>query len=160
MACREYERRLAELEDYLEGALAPSAAQAVEAHLAGCGDCREAVAAAREATLLLREGLEAAGEPSPFFWARLRAHLRAVPAPTMGEFWQSLEVLARRLAWTAALGVVVLGGYVAAFDLPQRHAPPAPVATETRELFPEPAQRPADHEEVLVVLSDRNGPPR
>jgi anti-sigma factor RsiW len=70
-----------ELTAYLDGALAPAARDAVEAHLAGCPGCR----AARDrlaATLALLRRLPVASAPSPRFEQRLFTRLAAErPAP-------------------------------------------------------------------------------
>ena len=49
MACRTYEHRLHELEDYLDGRLAGPALDSLTAHLAQCADCRADVEAASAA---------------------------------------------------------------------------------------------------------------
>lgn len=51
------ERTRDRLDPYLDDDLAPGAAAEVEAHLAGCPDCRSELAAARRLRAALREGL-------------------------------------------------------------------------------------------------------
>jgi anti-sigma factor RsiW len=67
-----------QLSALLDGALAPAARVAVEAHLAGCAPCR-AERARLSSTLATLGRLPAAPEPSPYFAARLAARLAAEP---------------------------------------------------------------------------------
>ena len=150
MACKLFEHRLNDLEDFAGGTLEGAALAEVGHHVAECAPCREEVDAARACGALLREAFEPAGEPSGVFWQRVQAGIRAATSP--GEFWTSLEWLARRLAWGAALAVLLLGAFAAAEDYQKLRE--WAQATEIRELFPEPAQQPASNEELLITLSE------
>lgn len=150
MACKQYEDRLSNLEDLLDGNLQGTARDELTRHLDECASCREEVEAARECSLLLREGLEPAPEPSGAFWYRVQAGIRTALSP--GDFWTSLEWLARRLAWGAGLAVLVLGAFAAAEDYAKLREWAR--SSEIRELFPEPAQQPASNEEVLLTLAE------
>jgi len=157
MACKEYEERLNLLEDYVGGpeasGLSTAEREQVRAHLAVCAACREEVEAARAGRELFRAAFAPTDEPTSVlagaFWFRVRAGIRtAVDQEGRGDFWNSLELLARRLAWTAALAVALLAGYATitwqTVDAER---------TESREIFPEPAQQPSNQEEVLLTLA-------
>lgn len=144
MPCRDFEASAHLLEDYLSGKLAEPAAPELRAHLAVCATCREEVESARECGVLLRSAFAPAAEPGGAFWFRVLAGIRA-SAP-QGDFWSTLETLARRLAWSAALTSILLAGYVVTSDSPRE---PAAAQLET---FPEPAPQPADSNEALVAL--------
>lgn len=150
MACGEYEGRLADLEDYVAGELQGPARTELTRHLAVCPLCSGEVAAARTAIRLLRGSLEPAAEPDGRFWQRVQAGIRREAA--RADFWGSLEVLARRLAWSAACAVLLLAGYLLMFDL-ERVVGPAASRAEAREIFPDPDQQPASQEEVLLTLA-------
>jgi anti-sigma factor RsiW len=150
MACEAYDARLSLLEDFAGGTLSAAEADEVRAHLEQCTACREEVELARAAGPLLRSAFSPAPEPSGAFWFRVQAGIRtAVAEQNAGQdFWGALELLARRLAWTAALVVALLAG-----DAALTHNLDG-VQAETREIFPEPSQ-PANQEEVLLSLAAR-----
>jgi anti-sigma factor RsiW len=150
MACREYEKRLEELEDLLDGRLEAGRRASLEAHLAGCGACREEYEAARAMLPLLRSAIEPAPEASPWFFTRLGARLREARAGRGAvDFWNALEWLSQRVAWTTALVLLVLGSFLAG-----RHvaAPAEEPRAQIREIFAEP-QRPESHDDVLMSLA-------
>ncbi len=151
MACQEYEGRLGDLEDYREGTLSGAKAAEVGAHLQVCPACREEVEAARGAARLLRAAFDPVEERATF-WFRVLAGIRA--AQERQEFWGTLELLARRLAWSATFALFLLTGYLVAQNGfgPRATAPPS---SEVREIFPEPVQQPSDQEEVLLTLAGR-----
>lgn len=154
MACKEYEHRLNLLEDYLgapEGSeLSAEEREQVHAHLAVCAACREEVELARVSGELFRAAYAPTGEPAGVstgtFWLRVRAGIRAADQEGRGDFWSSLEMLARRLAWTVALVVTLLAGYASLTHQV------VDAQGEVREIFPELAQ-PRNQEEVLLTLA-------
>ncbi len=151
MACKEYEERLNLLEDYVGGpeasGLSAVEREQVRAHLTVCAACREEVEAARAGGELFRATFSPTGEPSGAFWFRVRAGIRTtVDQRARGDFWNSLELLARRLAWTVALVVMLLAGYA---TLTHKVVD---AQGEVREIFPELAQ-PSNQEEVLLTLA-------
>lgn len=96
-----------ELSALLDGALAPPARAAVEAHLAGCATCR-AERDRLSGALSALARLPAAPEPSPYFSARLATRLAA--EPPRGLFGR-LAALRWRLALPAGgLAAAALAG--------------------------------------------------
>src|SRR3974377_191563 len=77
----------------------------VQEHMATCAACAEEVASLRETMNLLDEWR--APEPSPYFGARLRAHLREEQAH-QGRSW--LAWLRRPAVVTAAAALMAGGG--------------------------------------------------
>lgn len=154
MACQHYRERLDILEDYVDGQLSADERARLTEHLRFCGLCREAIESAELATRILRTaGIVPAAEPSTGFAQRVVARLRA-EQESISDFWRSLEVLAWRLSWTAAVLLIVLGGYLWTADLISHREPIAQKETaEVQEIFPEPYQRPANQEEVLLSLT-------
>lgn len=148
MACEQYRDRLHELEDWLSGTLERPAREQVDRHLVECAACREELELARECATLLRNSLEPAAEPSGAFWFKVQAGIRR--AGSVNDFWASLEWVARRLAWSAGLAVLLLGAYALENDFQFLSR-----ATngEVAEIFPEPTQQPSNDEEVLMTLA-------
>ncbi|MGH9790702.1 MAG: zf-HC2 domain-containing protein [Candidatus Acidiferrales bacterium] len=153
MSCKEYESRLEELEDYLEGRLDATRAAAVSEHAAACAECRQHLEVAAISAPLLRAAAEPAAPASAAFWTRLAARIREAEEKRRSrhDFFGSLEWLAWRTASAALLIFVVLGGYVITHPSASL-APDQPVA----EVFLEP-EHPNDPDEVLVTLASRNG---
>ncbi len=154
MLCEHYRERLEALEDYLEGRLPTGERARLDEHLRRCAGCRAAIESAELATRILRHsGLAAAPEPDPGFAHRLVARLRAEQESAV-DFWRSLEMFAWRMSWAAAILLIVLGGYLWTIDLSSSHEPMAQQEpAEVQEIFPEPFQRPANQEEVLLSLT-------
>ena len=159
--CQEYQRRLGDLEDYLEGQLASAALDQLVAHLALCRACRATVEEAQASAQLLRAALqpeEPLATPGALagFWSRVEGGIRAAEERRQ-QFWRPFESLAWRLSWSTAAVLILLAGYFVMFDS-FRKGSQAPTATEVRELFPEPVQEPADRDEVLLALAaNENG---
>ncbi len=156
-ACRKFEARL---EDYLDVPDRPqpgAGEDPLAAHLQQCARCREALEAARLARNLLRGGLERAPEPPSGFVARVVSGLRAEEGRRIAatQFWQPLEVLATRLALVAAMVLLVLTVYV--FEFAPAHQRVQPTSQpEVSEGLPEPPRQPANSDEVLLSLAERN----
>ncbi len=151
--CRNYRERLDVLEDYLEGRLPAQEQAQLAEHLGRCEHCAQALALAQLATQALREArLPRAPEPSLGFAQRVTARLRA-EQQAIADFWHSLEVFARRVSWAAAILLLVLGGYLWTLDLPAHQQAVPQETAEVQEIFPEPYQRPANQEEVLLSLT-------
>ncbi len=154
IACTKYE---AILEDYLDGALNPSDAKSAELHWRDCANCRGALEQAASGIRLLRLAGPSAG-PGPAFARTVMARIRAAEQDRSSEragFWQPLVSLGWRFAATATLVLGALVTYDAGWG---RHAQ-RNVATArligTSDLFaPDPANLPADRDEVLMMVAE------
>jgi len=149
-ACARYE---ALLEDYLQGALGGTAAEEAEAHLERCVACREALEAARLGSELVRESRAPAAEPGGAFATRVLARIREAEGQ-QAQFWRPLEVLASRVAVTAAVLLLVLGAYLVEFR-PARA--PQSVQTAISENFPELGGQPPQDEILPALAGNGNG---
>lgn len=147
-ACTGYELRL---ENYLDGVEDPAATAELTAHLERCSGCREALEAARLACQLLREGLGPAKDPGAAFTTRVMASIRADESRRQ-QFWRPLEVLASRLALSAAAALLVLTVYLYEFG-PASNRVQISSQSQVSEGLPEPAGQPADQDEVLLSLA-------
>ena len=151
-ACKQYEARW---ENYLEGTADSNSVEELTAHLERCAGCREALEAARLGRELLSQNLSPAPEPGVAFAARVVASIRAQQNWRLaaGDFWRPLEVLAARLVWTATVALLVLAAYLVGVA-PRQNRGQVSSHTEVSEGFPEPAQQPADKDEVLLTLAE------
>ncbi len=151
MRCRKFDARL---EDYFEG----SADSEVDEHLAHCSDCRAALDNSRLAGDLLRQAWVPISEPRQEFragvWAKIREEQSR--AESTAAFWGLIELLASRLALTAAILLVAASAYL--IEIAPRRIP-RPLANRS-ELsandFPQPPTDPVSNEEVLQSLADKN----
>ncbi len=146
--CIGYELRL---ENYLDGAEDPAATAELAAHLESCTRCREALVAARLGRELLREGLGPAKDPGAAFTTRVMAGIRADEGRRQ-QFWRPLEVLASRLALTAAAALLVLTVYLYEFG-PASNRVQISSQSQFSEGLPEPAAQPDSQDEVLLSLA-------
>lgn len=151
MRCRKFDARL---EDYFEG----SADSEVDEHLAHCSDCRAAADNFRIAGDLLRQVWMPASEPRQEFWAGVWSKIRDEQsrAESTAAFWSLIELLASRMALTAAIVLVAASAYL--LEIAPRRTP-RPLADRT-ELsandFPQPPADPVSNEEVLQSLAEKN----
>jgi predicted anti-sigma-YlaC factor YlaD len=98
------------LEELLNGTL--KADHPAEAHLRGCGNCREAVAAMRDFGAVLRTmGPDREAEPRPGFYARVVETIER-QRPVSIWAWFSESAWGRQLA-TASLAFALVTGVVA-----------------------------------------------
>jgi hypothetical protein len=147
--CGEYESRF---EDYLAG----NPDGELEAHAAGCQDCRTALEDSRFAGNLLRAAWEPASEPSQAFLANVmaRIHQEEARAKSPAAFWAPLEFMASRLSLTAAVLLLALSVYLVGFA-PRRNVAVGPTRTElSASDFPQPPSDPVSNEEVLQSLAE------
>lgn len=144
----------ARLEDYLDGA----SDFELQRHLGECADCRAAVEDSRLAGELLRQALEPSSEPSAAFLPGVMARIREekARAESPAAFWRPLELLASRLALTAAVLLFALSAYLVEFA-PGRNVAQVPSRTEISAAdLPQPPQDPVSNEEVLQSLAERS----
>lgn len=149
--CGKWEARL---EDYLDGASDFD----VQQHMGQCAACRAAVEDSRLAGELLRQALEPSSEPSGAFLSGVMARIREekARAESPAAFWRPLELLASRLALTAAVLLFALSAYLVGFA-PGRNVAQVPSRTEiSASELPQPPQDPVSNEEVLQSLAERS----
>ena len=151
-ACSEYE---ALLEDYLNDELNAADAKRASEHWKNCAGCRAALEQAAESARLLRLA-EPSADPGPAFARIVMARIRAAEQDR-GVLWQPFVSLAWRVAATASLALALLVTYDAGWG----HRP-QPNADSTRltgvsDLFsPDPANLPANGDEVLMMVAESN----
>jgi hypothetical protein len=150
-ACTQYE---AMLEDHLQGVLRGPEAAMLAGHLQSCVGCRAALEDAAASTRLL-----AIAEPSPdpgagfsrIVMARIRQELQTGEGKSI---WRPIVSVAWRFAASAAFALVLL----VSFDL-GRHSQwvaDQPIVAENRmpEIVPEQPSRPANRDEVIIMMAD------
>jgi anti-sigma factor RsiW len=155
-ACSQFE---ALLEDYVDSSLNVADATRAEVHMRECAACRQAFETARMSAKVFRAAAPIEVIPDPGFSRVVMARVRVAESEMSAEnagFWQSLVTLGWRFAATAALALVVLVAYDAGSA---RHAQPNPVAIRpiqaTDFLFAsDPAQPPANRDEVLIMVAE------
>lgn len=156
-ACPQFE---ALLEDLLDDGLGTAEKDRVLRHVQECNGCRVAFESAAQVSKFLRHSLAFDGEnPDAAFARRAIAAIRVEEEEIAEEnsFWRPMQVLAWRLAASAALAVALLFAYA-------RFLPPPPtpatqiIAQQTSdlELIPDPAARPNNGDEVLLMGSESN----
>jgi hypothetical protein len=146
--------REARLEDYLDG----KCDSELQQHLVECAGCRAALEDSRLAGELLREALEPASEPGAAFLTVVMARIRdeKARAESPAAFWRPLELLASRLAMTAAVLLFALSAYLVELA-PGRHVAQVPNRSEiSANDLPQPPQDPVSNEEVLQSLAERS----
>ena len=126
MNCREVQERLVA---YLDGEVAPSERELIQAHLAGCDACRRELAAlsatrSRVSRFLQMKAAQAA--PSPQAWSRLQARLskkaprKLWPQRLVPSVWHKMatkggEILMKHKFALATIATLVLAVCVVAF---------------------------------------------
>ncbi|MGH9715677.1 MAG: anti-sigma factor family protein [Candidatus Acidiferrales bacterium] len=155
-ACSQFE---ALLEDYVDLGLNQIDAKRAEEHMKDCAVCREAFEMARASARVFRAAAPEQTSPNPGFSRMVMARVRAAESEMSADragFWQSLVTLGWRFAATAALALIALVAYDAGSA---RHPQPNQVAVRpiqaTDFLFAsDPAQPPADRDEVLIMVAE------
>jgi anti-sigma factor RsiW len=158
-ACSHYE---ALLEDYLNSSINAAQATNVEEHLKRCGACRQVLETARASTQLFRAAApEQVLIPGPGFSRIVMARVRQAESDLSAEragFWQSFVTLGWRFTATAALALAVLVAYDAGRA---RHAQPVQATVRPMQagdffFASDPAQPPANRDEVLLMVAETN----
>lgn len=160
-ACRAFEPMLEEHLEALDDAPGARPAPALDAHLAGCAACRDALDAAREAGALVREAAvpvpdSLAGDP--FFAVRVGARIRESMGRS-GEFWPQLQTVSLRLmpyalSLALLLGALSASGFTRRYQRSMARARAAVSrADASRAISPEFADpAPVNPDEVVVAL--------
>ena len=149
--CPEYE---ASIEEVLrEGDACVEPGSALDGHLQGCADCRQALSDALLAGRLMRHARYMGNASSPAFVTRVMASIREATKAAPSAIWRPLELLASRMALVAAVALLALSVYLREF-VPARGTVAVNGPAEIGAIMPEPPAQPADADEVLLSLSD------
>jgi anti-sigma factor RsiW len=147
------------LEDYLAGELSRPAAEQLLAHLSECSACREALEEARLSSRLISKVFEPAEEPGPAFTHLVMAKINAAEAwmREQRNFWRPFEAIAWRLAFSAALALMLLFAYGMQFSNTSATAAPTPTAfAQPTDRFTSPSAVPSSDDEVLLAIAERH----
>lgn len=149
--CPEYQ---ASLEDVVrEGETIIEPNSALERHLHGCVDCRQALSDALIASKLMRHARYPQNAVSGAFVTRVMASIREAAEAGPSAIWRPLELLASRMALVAAVVLLALSVYLREFA-PARSVTAVNAPAEIGAGMPEPPAQPADADEVLMSLAD------
>ena len=151
--CPEYQAGLEEALCDNEVCIEPNSA--LELHLQGCADCREALNEALTASKLMRHARYPEYATSAALVTRVMATIREATQTAPNAIWRPLELLASRMALAAAVILLALSVYLREF------APARTMGFNTQAEvgagMPEPPAQPADADEVLMSLADNGG---
>jgi anti-sigma factor RsiW len=176
MTIRDHDRWLDKLSEHLDGGLSPEESRALEAHLAGCADCRQALADLRD--IVARAHELGPVEPDRDLWPGIadamgRARVIAFPltrrrpaprglfltVPQLAAAAAVLVVISGAATWWAGPGVGARGPQAGA---PEAAAPaaeaPAALAAQGLEPAPDLAQELASLEAALAQARSRLDP--
>ncbi|PYU35204.1 MAG: hypothetical protein DMG31_04450 [Acidobacteria bacterium] len=149
--CPEYQ---ASLEDVLrEGEAYIEPHSALDRHLQGCPNCRQALNDALVASKLMRHARYPENALSPAFVTRVMTSIREATQAVPNALWRPLELLASRMALVAAVVLLALSVYLREFA-PARGTVGVNGPVEIGAGMPEPPAQPVDADEVLISLSD------
>ncbi len=155
-ACLQFE---ALLEDYLDSGVGSADARRAEEHMKDCVACREAFERAQDSARIFGAAALVPTVPDTGFARMVMARIRVAESEVTADragFWQSLVTLGWRFAATAALALVALVAYDAGSA---RHAQPnqltvRPIDTTDFLFASDPAQPPANRDEVLIMVAE------
>lgn len=149
--CPEYQASIEEVLREGEAYVAPNSA--LDRHLRGCADCRQALSDALLASKLMLHARYPENASSPAFVTRVMASIREATQAAPSAIWRPLELLASRMALIAAMALLALSVYLREFA-PARGTVAVNSPVEIGAGMPEPPAQPADADEVLISLSD------
>lgn len=149
-ACPEFEARL---EDLLSGQLVGSEKAVTAQHLGECSACRGAFDSASHISQFLKYSFAEDVVAEAGFAHRTMAAIRVEEDRLAEEnsFWRPMQIMAWRLALSAALALVLLFAYARFVPLPVPSAARIVAQTSDPELIPDPAARPLNGDEVLLM---------
>lgn len=147
------------LDDYLRGELPRATAEPLAAHLAACGDCREALEDLRISARLLGGAFEQGTDPGPGFARLVMARINTAENWLQGQraFWRPFEAVAWRLAFSAALALAFLFAYGLRGGAPSP-ATSSPVLVPQADAFVQSTSfspAPSNSDEVLMAIAER-----
>jgi anti-sigma factor RsiW len=142
------------LEEFLAGTLEPAERRAIEAHLGGCGACRDELQAMEDVNLLFGSlRTREAVEPPPGFYARLMQQVgESSPAPAWSSLFFIDPVWGRRLVFSCLLLLAAMGTYLVSTER-SYVAGPMPDAVMAQQNEPSFDSAPAP-ESMLVTLAN------
>jgi anti-sigma factor RsiW len=132
------------LEEFLAGTLEPAERQAVEAHLSGCGQCREEVHGMQGVSLLFSSFRASSLQPHEAFEAPLGFYARVMqraeesrPTASFASLFALDAVFGRKLVLSCLLTLGVLSGYLISRESSYMAGPTpeAIMAEQTRPAF-------------------------
>jgi anti-sigma factor RsiW len=146
------------LEGFSRGELTRESTAAIERHVAECVWCRESVNDAKACSAMMRDGYPPIPEPGPRFTQEVMAQVREMEECRGREriAWRPLQLLAGRLALSAALALGVLLAYV---FRPGFALPPTALGgtlSVTTEIVGDAVQQPASGDDVLLAIAERD----
>lgn len=148
------------LEDYLSGELPRADAERLVAHLNDCTVCRDALEEARLSSRLVGKVFDPAEEPGPAFTHLVMARINAAESwmREQRNFWRPFEAIAWRLAFSAALALVLMFAYALRFNNAGPTVPtPTPTAfAQPTDNFTSPAAVPSSDDDVLLAIAERH----
>lgn len=155
-ACAQFE---ALLEDYLESNLSSADARRAEEHMKDCTACRQAFEDALESVKVFRSVAAINQAPDPSFLRMVMARIRNAESQLTAEragFWQSLVTLGWRFAASAAFALILLLAYDAGSARRAQPNQPAVRPIEAGDFLfaSDPAQPPANRDEVLIMVAE------
>lgn len=149
-ACPEFEARL---EDLLGGQLEGAEKALTSQHLLECAACRGAFDSVSRMSDFLKYSLAEDVIANTGFAHRTMAAIRVEEDKLAEEntFWRPMQIMAWRLALSAALALVLLFAYARFAPLPVPSTARIVAQTSDPELIPDPAGRPLNGDEVLLM---------
>ncbi len=152
-ACPDFE---ALLEDHLSGELGGPEAAKLSEHLKFCAGCRTALDFASPSARFF----SAAGptpDPGPGFARQVMARIRAEQARAAEKsIWRPFISVAWRFAAGAALAVVALVSYDAAFTSHQNPDLAVLNVPQSRDLIMDSGAPPSTRDEILLMMAETN----
>lgn len=142
------------LEEYLAGTLEPAPLREMEAHLSGCGMCREEIRAMQELTgwfATLRRDETESWNVSPSFAAKVMEQIgRSKPVPAFASLFSMNLAFGRRLVFASLLMLALAGGFLVTREsqYPRGSSPEAILAQQNAPGFEANAEN-----KMLVALT-------
>ena len=152
-ACPEFE---AFLEDHLSGELGGPEAAKLTGHLRSCAGCRAALDFAAPSARFF-SAVDPTPDPGPGFARQVMARIRVEQARAAEKsIWRPFITVAWRFAAGAALAVVALVSYDAAFNSPENPDLAVLNTPQSRDLISDGGAPPSTRDEILLMMAETN----
>jgi anti-sigma factor RsiW len=152
-ACPEFE---ALLEDHLSGELGGADAAKLSAHLRSCAGCRAALDFAAP-TGRFFAAVDPTPDPGPGFARQVMARIRVEQARAVERsIWRPFISVAWRFAAGAALAVVALVSYDAAFNSRRNSDMAVLNLPQSPDLITDAGAPPNTRDEILLMMAETN----